>query len=147
MTPSHHGRCFCGAVRFTIAAEPQGARMCWCRDCQRIASGSATVNVLFDEAAVTYSGEMTRITRVADSGNTVERGFCSVCGAQMYSRTTQGPTLPIRVRAGTLDDPEICPPTMIIWGKSAPSWAPFPAGMPVLEAGPGSAPLVGRDPA
>ncbi|MBA4050712.1 MAG: aldehyde-activating protein, partial [Erythrobacter sp.] len=83
MTPLHQGGCFCGAVRFTIAAEPQGARMCWCRDCQRIASGSATVNVLFDEEAVTYSGEMTRITRVADSGNTVERGFCSVCGSQM----------------------------------------------------------------
>jgi len=131
-------------VRFTISAEPQGARMCWCRDCQRIASGSATVNVLFDEDAVTYSGDITRITRVADSGNMVERGFCSVCGSQMYSRTTQGPKLPIRVRAGTLDDHEICPPTMIIWGKSAPSWAPFPPGMPVLEAGPGSASLAER---
>jgi len=140
----HEGGCFCGAVRFTIAAEPQGARMCWCRDCQRIASGSATVNVLFDEEAITYSGEMTRISRRADSGNTVERGFCPECGSQIYSRTTQGPKLPIRVRAGTLDDPEICPPTMIIWGKSAPSWAPFPAGMPVLEEGPGSQPLAER---
>lgn len=139
---AHEGGCFCGAVRFTCRAEPQGARFCWCRDCQRIASGSATVNVLFDEDAVTYTGEMTRITRVAESGNTVERGFCSVCGSQMYSRTTQGPKLPMRVRAGTLDDPEICPPTMIIWGRSAPSWAPFPPGMPVLEAGPGSAELV-----
>jgi hypothetical protein len=45
----------------------------------------------------------------------------------------------MRVRAGTLDDPEICPPTTIIWGRSAPSWAPFPPGMPVHEAGPGSA--------
>ena len=141
---THVGGCFCGAVRFTIAAEPQAARFCWCRDCQRIASGMATVNVLFDEEAVTYSGEMTRITRVADSGNTVERGFCVVCGSQMYSRTTQGAKMPIRVRAGTLDDPEICPPTTIIWGASAPSWAPFPVGMTVLEAGPGSAEMLDR---
>ncbi len=141
---AHEGGCLCGAVRFTIAAEPQGARFCWCRDCQRIASGMATVNVLFDEEAVSYSGDMTRITRVADSGNTVERGFCSVCGSQMYSRTTQGPKMPIRVRAGTLDDPEICPPTTIIWGASAPSWAPFPIGMTVLEAGPGSALMAAR---
>ncbi len=101
----------------------------------------ATVNVLFDEEAVTYSGEMTLLRLVADSGNTVERGFCKLCGAQMFSRTIVGPKQPMRVRAGTLDDPEICPPTMIIWGRSAPSWAPLPPGMTVLEEGPGSAPL------
>ncbi|MFU7528689.1 GFA family protein [Qipengyuania sp. ASV99] len=140
----HGGQCFCGEVTFSVASEPLSARFCWCRDCQRIASGSATVNVLFDEASVQYSGPITRITRVADSGNTVERGFCSVCGSQMYSRTLSDPTLPMRVRAGTLDDPEICPPSMIIWGASAPSWAPFPPGMTILEAGPGSAKLAQR---
>jgi hypothetical protein len=62
----------------------------------------ATVNVLFDEDAVTYGG------------NTVERCFCKVCGAQMFSRTVIGPKQPMGVRAGRLDDPEICPPTMII---------------------------------
>ena len=104
----------------------------------------ATVNVLFDEDAVAYSGEMTRITRVADSGNTVERGFCTTCGSQMYSRTTKGPGLPMRIRAGTLDNPEICPPTTIIWGSSAPSWAPFPSGMTVLQAGPDSPEMSSR---
>jgi hypothetical protein len=98
----------------------------------------ATVNVLFPAEAVTYLGEMTAMRRVADSGNTVERAFCAKCGSQMYSKTVIGPEQPMRVRAGTLDDPEICPPSMIIWGSSAPSWAPFPDGMPVLEAGPGS---------
>lgn len=104
----------------------------------------ATVNVLFDEEAVTYSGEMTLLRLIADSGNTVERGFCKVCGAQMFSRTVVGPRQPMRVRAGTLDDPEICPPRTIIWGASAPSWGPFPSGMPVHEAGPGSALMAPR---
>ena len=85
----HTGGCLCGQVRFTIDAEPQGARMCWCRDCQRIASGSATVNVLFPEQAVRYEGEMTTLRLIADSGNTVERGFCPQCGAQMYSKTVE----------------------------------------------------------
>ena len=67
----HTGQCLCGQVRFTIDAEPEGARMCWCRDCQRIASGSATVNVLFPEKAVRFSGEITTIIKTADSGNTV----------------------------------------------------------------------------
>src|SRR5262245_30997788 len=104
---AHVGGCFCGQVRFTIDAEPIGARMCWCRDCQRIASGSATVNVLFPEDAVRYEGEMGRIERTADSGNTVERGFCLSCGSQMYSRTIEPKGLPMRIRAGTLDDPEL----------------------------------------
>jgi hypothetical protein len=126
----HTGGCLCGQVRFTIDAEPQGARMCWCRDCQRIASGSATVNVLFPEQAVAYEGEMTTLRLIADSGNTVERGFCPKCGAQMYSKTLDPPGLPMRVRAGTLDDPELMAPTAIIWAASAPSWAPLDPDLP-----------------
>ena len=126
----HTGGCLCGQERFTIDAEPQGARMCWCRDCQRIASGSATVNVLFPEEAVRYEGEMTTLELIADSGNTVERGFCPRCGAQMYSKTVEPAGLPMRVRAGTLDDPELMAPTAIIWTAGAPSWAPLDPGLP-----------------
>ena len=133
----HSGHCLCGQVRFTADAEPLGARMCWCRDCQRIASGSATVNVLFDEAAVAYEGEITTIELIADSGNRVRRGFCPACGAQMFSKTVEPAGQPMRVRAGTLDDPELMAPTAIIWTASAPSWAPldpnlahYPQGLP-----------------
>lgn len=127
---THTGQCLCGQVRFTIEAEPLAARMCWCRDCQRIASGSATVNVLFPEDAVRYEGEMSTFEMIADSGNKVERGFCPSCGAQMYSRTIEPAGLPMRVRAGTLDDPEIMAPQAVIWTESAPSWAPIPADLP-----------------
>ena len=123
---THPGGCLCGAIRYTIDAEPVGARMCWCRDCQRIASGSATVNVLFPEEAVSITGDLALFTMIADSGNIVERGFCKVCGSQMYSRTVTPKGLPMRVRAGTLDDPELCAPTAAIWTESAPSWAPIP---------------------
>ena len=126
----HTGQCLCGQVRFAIDAEPEGALMCWCRDCQRIASGSATVNVLSPEEAVRYDGEMTTLRLIADSGNTVERGFCPRCGAQMYSKTVEPAGLPMRVRAGTLDDPELMAPTAIIWTASAPSWAPLDPGLP-----------------
>ena len=126
----HTGQCLCGQVRFTIDAEPEGARMCWCRDCQRIASGSATVNVLFPEEAVRYEGEMTTLRLIADSGNTVERGFCLQCGAQMYSKTVDPSGLPMRVRAGTLDDPELIAPQAQIWVSSAPSWALLDPNLP-----------------
>lgn len=135
----HTGRCLCGGVTFTAADDPLGARMCWCRDCQTIASGSPTVNVLFAEDVVTYSGALSTLRLVADSGNTVERGFCPTCGAQMYSRTVEpAGTQPIRVRAGTLDDPGLQPPQAHIWVDSAPGWAHLDPALPKFRQGPGS---------
>ncbi|WP_232332694.1 GFA family protein [Novosphingobium aquimarinum] len=134
----HTGQCLCGQVTFTIDAEPLGARACWCRDCQRIASGSATINVLFPEVAVVYTGEIGTIAMTADSGNTVERGFCPQCGAQLYSKTVEPAGMPMRVRAGTLDDPELMAPQSLIWVESAPSWAPLDFKIPHFEQGPDS---------
>jgi hypothetical protein len=133
---THKGACLCGTIRFTITSDPIGARMCWCRDCQRIASGSATVNVLFPESAVHYEGVMSTFRMTADSGNTVERGFCSACGSQMYSRTVTPPGLPMRIRAGTLDNPELMAPHAIIWAASAPNWAKLDPDLPHFPAGP-----------
>jgi prepilin-type processing-associated H-X9-DG protein len=133
---THTGQCFCGQVRFTADAEPLGARLCWCRDCQRIASGSATANVLFPDGSVHYEGEITRLNKTADSGNTVERGFCPKCGSQMYARTPTVAEAPIRVRAGTLDDPELMAPQATIWTDSAPSWAAIDPGLPQFPKGP-----------
>jgi hypothetical protein len=131
----HVGKCLCGQIQFSIDAEPQGARMCWCRDCQRIASGSATVNVLFPEEAVRYTGQITTLRLTADSGNIVERGFCPRCGSQMYSKTIEPRGMPMRVRAGTLDDPELIAPTAIIWADSAPRWATFDPNLPRYAKG------------
>jgi hypothetical protein len=133
---NHTGQCLCGQVRFTIDAQPVAARMCWCRDCQRIASGSATVNVLFPEEAVVYRGDITTLELIADSGNRVERGFCPKCGSQMFSRTVEPSGLPMRVRAGTLDDPELMAPQSIIWTSSAPSWAALDPNLPHFAKGP-----------
>jgi hypothetical protein len=140
----HTGQCLCGQVTFTIDADPIGARACWCRDCQRIASGSATINVLFPEDAVTYNGDMGTIRMTADSGNTVERGFCPDCGAQLYSKTIEPAGMPMRVRAGTLDDPELMAPQSLIWVESAPSWAPLDPKLPHFAQGPDSARINGH---
>jgi hypothetical protein len=139
----HTGHCFCGQLTYSIDAEPVAARMCWCRDCQYIASGSATVNVLFPEDAVTFTGEITRLEKIADSGNRVERGFCPTCGSQMYSRTLVPTGMPIRIRAGTLDNRELKAPEAIIFTSSAPSWAVLDAALPQHPKAP-PAPLANK---
>jgi hypothetical protein len=137
------GHCLCGHIRFTIDADPIGARMCWCHDCQRIASGSATVNVLFPQDAVHFEGDVTAIEMVADSGNTVRRGFCPKCGSQLFSTTTEPAGMPIRIRAGVLDDPELIAPQAIIWADNAPKWAILDPALPQFPKGP-PAPLANR---
>lgn len=133
------GHCLCKAIRFTIDAEPIGARMCWCHDCQRIASGSATVNVLFPADAVQFEGDVTHYEMVADSGNIVRRGFCPKCGSQLFSATVEPKGMPIRIRAGVLADPELIAPQAIIWTESAPKWAVLDPALPHFPKGPPAA--------
>lgn len=133
---AHTGGCFCRQIRYSTDADPAGARTCWCRDCQYIASGSATNNVLFAEDAVSFTGDISEIEKIADSGNVIRRGFCSKCGTHLYSRTVEPKGAPIRIRAGTLDDPELISPKDVIWTSSAPSWAVIDENLPHYPKGP-----------
>jgi len=115
------GRCLCGAVRYRITAEPIVARVCWCRDCQRIAS-NGTVNVLVPTSGLESTGELGEYLSIADSGNEMRRRFCPSCGSHLFANTSARPQFTV-VRAGTLDDPSAVRPAMNIWASSAPAWA------------------------
>lgn len=129
------GGCLCGAVRYEIAADPLVVRACWCTDCQKVAAGNATVNVVFPAEAVTIEGRLVDYPSTADSGNTMHRGFCPQCGTPVTTGSEARPHL-IGIRGGTLDDPELARPQMTIWAKSAPSWAAIDDRIPRYEAQP-----------
>lgn len=129
------GGCLCKAVRYEIAAEPIAARTCWCRLCQYIGAGSATVNAAFHTNAVAISGELRDYRSVADSGAVMHRRFCPTCGTHLFSEAESRPHL-IFVRAGTLDNPEIARPIATIWADSAPSWACIDESIPRIEGQP-----------
>jgi hypothetical protein len=122
MSMTHGAGCLCGQVRMTIDAEPMVARMCWCRLCQYLGGGSATVNVCFPTDKVTVTGEVRWYESVAESGNAMRRGFCPACGTPLLSLAASRPHLTI-VRAGALDDPELLGPQVVIWTQTAPTWA------------------------
>jgi hypothetical protein len=63
------GGCLCKLVRYRISAAPIVTRVCWCRLCQYIGAGSATVNTCFASDAIVVSGELRDFRSVADSGN------------------------------------------------------------------------------
>jgi len=116
------GRCLCGAVRFRSAAAPLATRYCWCRDCQKIAAGNATVNVIFPSETAGFEGETAVYESRAESGNLMRRRFCPTCGTSLCSQSEARPHW-IIVRAGVLDDPAVAQPSGSIWVASAPSWA------------------------
>ncbi|HYL02918.1 MAG TPA: GFA family protein [Steroidobacteraceae bacterium] len=130
------GGCLCRAVRYSISAAPIVTRVCWCRVCQYIGAGGATVNTCFPSAALELSGETRDYRMIADSGNVSHRRFCPACGTHLFSASEARPHL-VFVRAGTLDDPEIARPAATIWTASAPSWACIDERLPRVEHQPG----------
>lgn len=129
------GGCLCGAVRFSTDAEPLAARACWCRVCQYIAAGNATINVIIPSAGLEVSGEIRIYESVADSGNPMRRTFCPACGTALFSQAAPRPDILV-VRGGTFDDPEIARPKATIWTASAPAWACIDPDLPQTEGQP-----------
>jgi hypothetical protein len=127
------GRCLCGAVRITAHAAPIAVRTCWCRLCQYLAAGSATVNVIFSAASVSVEGELTDYVCTADSGNVMHRRFCPRCGTPMLSASEARADLLI-IRGGVLDARDELKPDLAIWTRAAPAWACFDPSVP-MEAG------------
>ena len=127
------GGCRCGAIRYTLSAEPLATRLCWCRDCQYWALGNAAVNIMVPRAAVAVTGTPRHYDSVADSGNAMRRSFCGDCGTHLLSESS-GNLLNMVVRVGTLDDAGGIAPTVVIWTASAPAWAQID---PTLQAFPG----------
>lgn len=115
------GGCLCGAVRYRLTADPLAAVICWCRDCQRIAS-NGTVNAIVRSETLAVSGEMSEYRGTAASGSEVRRRFCSRCGSHLFGNSTSAPGL-TAVSAGTLDDPSSITPATNLWSASAPVWA------------------------
>jgi hypothetical protein len=130
-----NGGCLCRAVRYHSTAEPIITRTCWCRLCQFIGAGNATVNVCFPSEALTVEGELKTYGSTADSGNEMRRRFCPECGVHVFSEAAARPHL-IFARAGTLDDPDIARPAMTIWTFQAPTWACVDASIPSIERQP-----------
>ena len=129
------GGCLCGAVRYEISADPITMRVCWCKDCQRLAAGNGSANLLFKRDVVTITGALATFSKPADSGNVIDRKFCATCGTQMFGETAARPDF-IVVRAGSLDDPSIFKPVANIWTSSAPNWACMSDTVPKFERQP-----------
>ena len=118
---SFTGGCQCGALRYECSAEPMFAAHCHCNACQK-ASGSPSATLFaVPKSALKITGEVKYYESRADSGNIAGRGFCSVCGGRVLGRSSGMPDS-VAIMAGSMDDPSLLAPGMIIFAENAPTW-------------------------
>ena len=81
---AHQGKCFCGAVQFTVTGEPEAMGYCHCESCRSWSAGPVNAFTLWKPAAV-------KVTKGADKIGTFNktpqsfRKWCTVCGGHIYT--------------------------------------------------------------
>jgi hypothetical protein len=115
------GRCACGRLRYRSDEAPLAGLYCQCRDCQYDSGTGHSCHVMLAGTAFALSGPVKLYESMADSGESVVRGFCPECGSSMIYRSDTFPGVTF-VTAGSLDDPAWFMPTMIVYTSSAQPW-------------------------
>jgi hypothetical protein len=127
------GRCLCGRIEFEIVGSVVAKRACWCRTCQYLSCGNASIGVIVVCERVRIAGsEPSEHIATADSGNEIRRQFCPECGTQLFSEALSQPGY-IVIRAGALDDRREAGPESVLWTESAPPWAHWDREMPAFH--------------
>jgi len=131
------GGCLCGALRYEAVGEPDYMGHCYCKDCRK-ASGSGFIPFIGVQAsAVRFTGSSKTFTSKAANGGDAVRNFCPVCGGLVFGGEV-GKDSAFTIYAGSLDDPSRFRPTIAIFTRGRPDWAPIPPGLKIFERAPGS---------
>jgi hypothetical protein len=117
----YSGGCSCGAVRYTLSAEPVRAFQCQCRDCQMDSGGGHSSVFVFPRAALEVSGEVREIARLSERGNTKRKGFCPACGVSIYNKPDAVPDM-VGIYVGSLDDASAFKPGVIVYAARGYAW-------------------------
>ncbi|WP_258187623.1 GFA family protein [Trinickia symbiotica] len=94
------GGCLCGSVRYTVRGALRDVIACHCPLCRRLHSHFAAYTEC-DSADIEIVG--TGKLRWYRSSPVARRGFCSRCGAQLFSESSDKRR--IAIAAGTIDEP------------------------------------------
>ncbi|MAU40877.1 MAG: aldehyde-activating protein [Kordiimonas sp.] len=115
------GGCLCGTVTYHIDEDPIMGIHCHCTDCQKSTGAGHASVTFFPRAAFHVNGDVKSYSSQADSGNTITRCFCPECGSSLYGYTENNPD-GIGIMAGTLHDPNVFTPNVIVYDSRAPKW-------------------------
>jgi hypothetical protein len=117
MTNMLSGKCFCGAVAYTVADEFLYAMNCHCSNCRRTTGSAFKPFAGIERAKLSLTqGEDDRLVYGDDKANDTH---CRRCGSLLYSVVRGGAF--VHVALGSLvDAPSIRPSRHIFVGSKAP---------------------------
>ncbi len=95
-----YGRCLCGAVEYEVDGPMKDVVYCHCEQCRRT-TGNLHGGAQIVRADLTFLED--RGLTWFKSSDRAERGFCNVCGSNLFFRTFEGEGMAIC--PGTLDTP------------------------------------------
>jgi hypothetical protein len=123
------GGCLCGAVRYTVTADPIFSGKCYCTDCRKTTGTGHNSIFAVPSDAVQMTGKLTEYTKPGGSGQSITRGFCGICGSRLTSVAAVMPGVTM-ITAGSLDDPEQYSYQLSIFCSRAPAWDRPPTDAP-----------------
>jgi GNAT superfamily N-acetyltransferase len=112
------GGCFCGALRYRIAAAPLEVSHCHCSICRRTSGAPFVTWATVPAEAFAFTSGVAAALR---STARARRTFCAACGTPLTFQLTAQPGW-IDVTVGSLDDAEAVRPDSHIWTASQLSW-------------------------
>ncbi|MEA3197572.1 MAG: hypothetical protein QOF32_1624 [Gammaproteobacteria bacterium] len=99
-TATHTGGCLCGGVRYKVSGALRGVVACHCAQCRRT---SGHYSAMTSTPSANIELTVADTLRWYKSSATAERGFCGVCGSNLFWKLVGRDA--ISITAGTLDAP------------------------------------------
>ena len=127
---THSGRCLCSSVTFRIDGALEDVTACHCSQCRRT-SGHHAAMAAAPNGAITL--ETAGDLRWFKSSDFAERGFCGVCGSNLFWRELGGNRTSIT--AGSLDLPTGLKITKHIFVADQGDYYTLQAGAPQFPQG------------
>lgn len=120
------GSCLCGSITYGVIGNLRPVVACHCNQCRKT-SGHYVAATQAEAKDVVIKGDTLRWYK---SSETAERGFCSICGSNLFWRGFGQPH--ISIWAGTIDGPTGLKMESQLYPESAGDYYDLP-DIPIVE--------------
>lgn len=84
MTTTYHGKCFCGAVEFSVTGAPEAMGYCHCDSCRHWSAGPVNAFSLWQPNALKVTKGIEHVGTYNKTPNSF-RKWCKLCGGHLFS--------------------------------------------------------------